>query len=116
MNFRNLNFSFHVFIDLISINRIRKTITDLERDLLSSDKLIHFLLDKDAVYLRQLFLEVFNEAEDLHDDDIMVDFFYIADKLLQLNDNTIIDVLTSDGIFEGLIGALECRYRIIWYT
>ena len=98
-----------LYIDLTSISQIRKVITELERDPLSRDNLIHFLLENDALFLRQLFIEIFKEAEDLHDHDIMNGFADIADKLLQLSDNSIIDVLTSDGIFEGLVGAFECK-------
>ena len=47
--------------------------------------------------------------EDLGDADILEAFHDVVHGLLQLNDSTVVDVLTSDGIFEGVVGALACE-------
>jgi hypothetical protein len=96
--------------DLTSIVVISKTMESISRGpLYAKNGLINFLLEADALYLRTLLVDVFAEAEDLGDRDLLAAFREAAYALIELNDSTIVDVITSDGIFENVVAALECE-------
>jgi protein phosphatase-4 regulatory subunit 3 len=73
------------------------------------DALSKFVIRDD--YIIKL-LPLVNDAEDLERLSDLHRLCNIMKSLILLNDNTIIEQVVSDHIVSGVVGALECTYRL----
>jgi protein phosphatase 4 regulatory subunit 3 len=70
------------------------------------DSLGKFVVQED--YVRRI-VPLVEEAEDLEDLDSLHRLSSIMKTFILLNDTQIIEHMMSDGIVDGVVGALECR-------
>lgn len=77
------------------------------------DALSKFVISED--YIRKL-IPLVSMAEDLEATEDLHHLCNIMKMLILLNDTQIIEHVVSDGVVDGVVGALECEYLRGWWS
>lgn len=97
--------------DLASLTEIDNVVRLANSTPTSRDNLARFVIAKD--YIRKL-VPLVEVAEDLESHTDLYKLCTIVRTLILLNDHTILDQVVTDELFMGVVGALECKLRILF--
>lgn len=93
--------------DLRNLEEIEQTMRGAVSTLQGRDALSKLIISED--YIRKL-QPVVGMAEDLESLDDLHRLCNIMKMIILLNDTQIIELVVSDGLVDGVVGALECEW------